>query len=126
VKKTAIARALSCNPATRLLQKTDTRILDDFDDLVLRGCNGDARAVGAIAMAVGPRLLREAIDELGFDFADDGGDVLQDFFVAMLEGRCRFVPAHERAGPWMNRVVRAIARAHRDGRERDWGIDDLS
>jgi hypothetical protein len=89
-----------------------TQVEDDFDDLVMCAARGDSRAVGAIAVALGPMLLEEARVVLG-EYADEDGDVLQEFLLVLLEGRTRFRPAHGRAVPWMCRTVRAIAQTWR-------------
>jgi hypothetical protein len=73
--------------------QTDAQHRDDFDDLVRRATHGDRLALGAIATALSSPLLEEAREVLGEDFAQEAGDVLQDFFVMLLEGRSRFVPA---------------------------------
>jgi len=98
---------------------------DEFDLLVERACGGDRRALGAIAIAVSKALLAAARDELG-DFGLAGGDVLQDFFVAVLEGRARFQPGKERARVWLERIVREMARQERASRERDCGVEPQS
>ena len=102
---------------------TDAQRLADFDDLVRRASQGDRRAIGAIAIAFSADLLKEARAVMG-DFAHEADDVLQDFFVSMLEGQSRFTPAQGRAIPWMCGIVRAMARKHRAHREREWGIED--
>jgi hypothetical protein len=48
-----------------------------FEDLVLRAAQGDRRALGAIAIAFGPKLLKEAELCLRGEFVAE--DVLQDF-----------------------------------------------
>jgi hypothetical protein len=101
-------------------RKTHAQILADFDELMLRAARGDAYAIGAIAIAFGPKLLQEARAELG-DFGHEAGDVLNDFFTSLLEGRSKFAPDKRRAMPWMVGVVRAMARKHRVERHRDWG-----
>jgi DNA-directed RNA polymerase specialized sigma24 family protein len=101
---------------------TDARIRHEFDDLVMRASQGDRRAIGAIAVAIGPKLLVEARKILG-EFDQEAEDVLQDFLVALLERRLRFEPAHGRAMPWMCRMVRAIAWRKSEERERDWGLE---
>jgi DNA-directed RNA polymerase specialized sigma24 family protein len=102
-------------------QRDDAQIQDEFDDLVTRACDGDRHALAAIAMAFSARLLKEARQELGH-FKQDAGDVLQDFFLAVMGGGACFDPQRERAGAWMKRYVREIARRHRAERERDWGV----
>jgi len=86
----------------------------EFDDLVMRAADGDRRAIGAIAVALGPMLLVEARAALG-RYADEDADVLQDFFLFLLERRLPFRLAHGYAVPWMCRTIRAIAqtRKHR-------------
>jgi DNA-directed RNA polymerase specialized sigma24 family protein len=101
--------------------QNDARRLDDFDDLVALATQGDRRAIGAIAIAMSPTLLEEARGLMG-EFEDEAGDVLQDFFVWMLEGRTRFTPARGRALPWMCGIIRAMARRRRAQCEKRWGI----
>jgi hypothetical protein len=84
--------------------QTDAQRLDDFDALVALATQGDRRAIGAIAIAMSPMLLDEARGLLG-DFEHEAGDVLQDFFVWMLEGKTRFTPARGRALPWMCGII---------------------
>lgn len=103
--------------------QTDAQLQDDFDDLAMRATHSDRRGLGAIAIALGPTFLEEARAVMG-DFAQEAGDVLQDFFLALLEGRSRFTPAHGRAVPWMCGIVRATARKHRAECEKRWGVDD--
>jgi DNA-directed RNA polymerase specialized sigma24 family protein len=94
---------------------TDAQHQADFEDLVLRASQGDRRAIGAIAIAFGPRLLEEAKACLeGYEHEAD--DVLQDFFLSLLERRSRFAPARGRAIPWMCEAVQALARE----RNPDW------
>jgi len=98
------------------------QIQDEFDDLVTRACDGDRHALAAIAIAFSARLLKEARQELGH-FKQDAGDVLADFYLAVMEGEALFDPAKERAGVWMRRIVRELARRYRAARARDWGIE---
>jgi DNA-directed RNA polymerase specialized sigma24 family protein len=109
--------SLSLTP-TRL---TGAQLEDAFDDLVERAFGGDRRALGAIAIATSKPLLDAARAELG-DFRHEREDVLQDFFVAALEGRLRFVRGEERASIALLRIIREMARARRADRERDFGI----
>jgi DNA-directed RNA polymerase specialized sigma24 family protein len=103
--------------------RTDAQCQDEFDDLVVHASQGDHRAVGAIAIALGPMLLEEARTVLG-EFEQEAEDVLDDFLLSLLERRAPFTPAHGRATPWLCRIVRAIAQQRRRERARDWGIDD--
>ena len=103
--------------------QTDEQRRADFDDLVRRAAGGDRCAVAAIAIAIGPTLLEQARACLG-EFDQDAGEVLQDFFLCLIERRLLFTPAHGRATPWMCGVVQAIAQQRRRERERDWAMDD--
>ena len=58
---------------------------DDLDDLLRRASDGDRRALGAIAIALGPALLREARDALG-QLGARGDDVFCDFFNGVAAG----------------------------------------
>jgi hypothetical protein len=92
--------------------RTDTQDEDAFDDLVERAFTGDRRALGAVAIATGATLLDVARFELG-DLEHRAGNVLQEFFVAAVEGRLRFVPGTERADAALVRIVREMAAKHR-------------
>ena len=46
----------------------------------------DGRAIGAIAIALGPTLLNEARTVLG-ELDDEADDVLRDFFLFLVERR---------------------------------------
>jgi hypothetical protein len=91
--KTATLRntPLSCNSTPR----TDAPLQDNLEALARRASHGDRRAIGAIAIALGPWLLLEARALLG-DFEQEAGDVLQDFFLCLVQRRSRF---HARARP---------------------------
>ncbi len=102
--------------------QTNEQRQDAFDDLARLATEGDRRAIGAIAMAISPTLLEEARAGLG-EFEQEAGDVLNDFFVSLIERRMRFVPAHGRAMPWMCGVVQAIAQQRKREREREWDSD---
>jgi DNA-directed RNA polymerase specialized sigma24 family protein len=106
----------------------DTQLQDDFDDLVRRASDGDRRAVGAIAIALGPSLLAEARTALK-ELDEDAADVLQDFFLFLLERRSPFNRASGPALHWMHRMVRTIAQqrrreARREARHADEQDDD--
>ena len=103
-------------------QNADAQVQAEFADLVVRATQGDRRAVGAIAAAFGPVLLREARAVLG-PFKQDDEDVVQDFFLSLLDGRLRYVPPQGRAAEWMCGVVRAMAKTYRKEREREWDIE---
>ena len=83
---------------------------------------GDRRAIGAIAVAIGPTLLAAARTGLG-GFKQEADDVLQDFYVSLLERRWRFTPGHGHAMQWMCGVVTGIALLRRRELERSWGIN---
>ena len=104
--------------------QTDDQLQDELDDLVRRANEGDRRALGAIALATTAMLLDEARDALGENFEQEAGDVLQDFFLMLLEGSSRFLPAHGRAIEWMCGIVRSMARRHRVECETRWGVVD--
>jgi DNA-directed RNA polymerase specialized sigma24 family protein len=93
---------------------------DAFDDLVERAFTGDRRALGAIAVATSDTLLDVARYELD-DFEHEAEDVLQDFFVAALEGRLAFVRGQERASVALVRIIREMARQCLADRRRDLG-----
>jgi DNA-directed RNA polymerase specialized sigma24 family protein len=98
--------------------------LADLDDLVARAARGDSRAVGDIAIAFGPLLLREAKAALGRDYEQEADDVLQDFFLALLEGVPDLLPARGRAIEWMCGGIRALAQSYLPHSRRDWDSDD--
>ena len=82
-----------------------------------------AAPLSGVAIALGPTLLAEAAAVLGV-YEEESADVLQDFFLLLLEGRLRFSPADGPALPWMCRGVRQLAKLRREERERDWGKED--
>jgi hypothetical protein len=84
----------------------------EFDDLVRLACDGDRRALGAIAIALSGPLLREAQVALG-DRAREAGDLLCDFFNGIAEGRVRFARDDGHAVAWMRRVIREMAARRR-------------
>lgn len=96
---------------------------DEFDVLVMQAARGDACALGAIEVALGPMLLEEARVVLG-EYADEDESVLEEFLEFLGEGRSRFRPAHGRAVVWMCRAVRAISERRR--RENDWRWSDAA
>ena len=93
----------------------DTQQDEDFDDLVLRASEGDRRAVGAIAIALGVPLIEQARIALkGLD--GNAEDVVQDFLLFLLEAKGPFNRANGPAMQWMFRMVRTIAQQRR----REW------
>ena len=111
--------ALAHRPAHTL---TDAELLDELDDLVAAAAAGDSRAIGAIAIAFGPLLLKDVHQELGDLFQQDAGDVLQDFFLALTEGKLIFPSIRGGGLPWMKREVRSLAREHLRQRGPDWDL----
>ncbi len=120
--KTSMARKMTKFAVHHANEQNDDQHLEAFDELVQKASEGDSRAVGAIAVAIGPTLLEEARVALG-DFEQEAEDVLDDFFLCLLDRRMRFTPAHGRAMPWMCGIVQAIAQQRRREFERDWGLD---
>ena len=102
------------NAAQKLLfTATDDELLEELDTLVAHAAEGDRQAVGAIAIAFGPMLLDEAREALGPVHAQDGGDIVQDLAVKLLEGALLFPRIRGAAIPWLNRMVRVLAQEHR-------------
>ena len=101
----------------RAANDNDKSCQEDFDDLVLRASEGDRRAVGAIATALGKSLLEEARSVLK-ELDDEAGDVVQDFLLFLLEARAPFNRARGPAMKWMYRMVRTIAQQRRRERRR--------
>jgi DNA-directed RNA polymerase specialized sigma24 family protein len=117
------ARKSNAQSSRHSHSQTDTQLQDDFDALVTRANQGDTRALGAIAIACRPDLLREAGAVMG-DFAREAEDIVQDLLLELLEGRSRFTPAQGRAIHWMCGIVRAMARKRRAERLREWGVEE--
>jgi len=101
----------------------DIETVIKLDTLLKQALRGDRCAVGAIAIAFGSILLEQAEAALGPDYAHEASDVLQDFFVCLVEGDVRIHPARGRAISWMCGVIRAIARKYRGDRDWEWDID---
>jgi DNA-directed RNA polymerase specialized sigma24 family protein len=118
--KTA-SRSPNGRPAYDL--RFDSKHQADFDLLVQRASRGDGKAIGAIAVAFTPSFFEAAEAELG-KFRNEAEDVVQDFFLFLLEGRWPYVSRPGDAKPWLYRMLRTIARARRSDRERDWGLRD--
>jgi DNA-directed RNA polymerase specialized sigma24 family protein len=87
----------------------DDKLLEDFDDLVAQASRGDRHAIRAIALALGPSLLAEAKQALGPPHEIDAEDVVQEFYVLLLESRVPFIPGQGRAIQWMCSVIRVLA-----------------
>jgi hypothetical protein len=101
---------------------TDEQLLDELDQLVARAGAGDSRAVGSIAIAFGPALLHEVRAELGQDHTQDDADVLQTFFLELMDEKLRVPRIRGGALPWMRRTVRMFARRHLAARGPDWDL----
>ncbi len=101
---------------------SDQELLDELDVLVANAARGDRDAVGAIAIAFGPTLLKVAHEELGPVHAKEAGDVFQDLCLHLLEGDLLFPGIRGGGLPWLKRMVRALARAHLRGGGPDWDL----
>jgi DNA-directed RNA polymerase specialized sigma24 family protein len=96
---------------------SDAELLARFDDLVLLATRGDRHAIGAIALAFTGDLLAEANDVLHDEH--DAADVVQDFFLALLEGKTEgIVPLPGQARAFLLEIVRRMARRRRRERRR--------
>src|SRR5882672_9707837 len=84
---------------------------DEFNDLLMNACDGDSRAIGAIAMALGPALLEEARLVLG-DSTHEADSLLDEFLDSLATGHSRFTPAKGDPVAWMGRVFSRIAQEH--------------
>jgi DNA-directed RNA polymerase specialized sigma24 family protein len=83
-----------------------------LDDLVRRAARADRDAIGAIASALTRELRAEANAVLHNEH--DAADVVQDFFLALLQGEAeRFAPGPNRGKPFLVGLVRAMARKRR-------------
>jgi DNA-directed RNA polymerase specialized sigma24 family protein len=84
---------------------------EDLDALMELAASGDRKALGAIARRLRARLLREALAVLG-DEHEEAEDVVQDFFLSLLERERTFVRGKTPATAWARAIVRAMARHH--------------
>lgn len=116
IMKTTTPRSTFC-PTRSGNPPADEQLQDEFDELVMKASRGDRRAIGSIAVALGPMLLKEARGFLG-RYADEDEDVLQDLMVFLLEQRSPLRPEQGRAVVWLRRLVRAIAQTRREGNDR--------
>jgi DNA-directed RNA polymerase specialized sigma24 family protein len=89
---------------------TDEELLEQLDELVGKAVGGDLGAIGAIAIALGPDLLKVARRRLGKKRRHEAGDVLQEFFLAMTEGTMTFAGERGTGLAWMKRIIRASSR----------------
>ena len=95
----------------------------EFVILVTEATAGDARAVGAIGVALGPTLLEEARTVLD-EFEDEADEVLQEFLQSLVERRFHFDPWSGNAMPWMSGVIQGIAHHRRRDRQREEEAED--
>ena len=94
-----------------------------FSDLVHRAAEGDTRAIGVIAIGMGPALLACARSVV--QHREDAEDLLQDFYEILLTGRAaRFPPKPGRGLDWLEGLMRSMARVRREERATDWGLGD--
>src|SRR5258708_29265552 len=93
----------------------------DRDDLLESALRGSPLAAAEIAAAYGALLRLEAEAVLGGALAHEAEDVVQDFFVSLLEADQDLMPARGRALSWMRGVVRAMARRRKSDRWRRVG-----
>jgi hypothetical protein len=97
-------------------------LTDPLDACVRQAVRGSHRAIGNIAMTLGGVLHDEARAALGPRFEQGAGDVVQDFYLGLLERRFRFPRIRGCAVVWMKRVVRMLAAEvvrEREDREPD-------
>ncbi len=85
---------------------------EGIEGLVRRAAGGDVRAVGAVAIAYGPVLVEHARAELGRRHEDDAADVVQEFYLGLLDLRMRMPAIRRCAVAWMRRMVGHLAREH--------------
>jgi DNA-directed RNA polymerase specialized sigma24 family protein len=85
---------------------------DDLAEVLALATQGDRPAINLIARDFWETLVQEARAVLK-GCEHDAEDVVQDFFLAMLEGELLFVSGMTPARAWISRKVRAMARDHR-------------
>lgn len=90
---------------------TDVQLRDMLDDLVQKASLGDRRAIGALAVGLGPTLLKAAREALGPRRADEDEDLLQDLFVCLSHGKLPFVRGRDQGLPWLRRQLESLAHA---------------
>jgi DNA-directed RNA polymerase specialized sigma24 family protein len=90
---------------------SDGELLTQLDDLVISATRGDRQAIGAIALSFTRDLLAAANEVL--DNEHDAADVVQDLFLALLEGEIECLsPPRGRAMAFLLGVVQDRARRH--------------
>jgi hypothetical protein len=109
------------NTTTRYIQTAaDQELLDQMDELVGHAARGDQRAIGAIAVAFGSTLAREARKELSPLYELDAPDVVERFLWDLLQEKLSFPHIRGAAVAWMKRMVREGARRHLAKRGGGW------
>ncbi len=108
--KVPVVSAVWAGVGRYIATATDEELLEQLDELVAAAVGGDRRAIGAIAIAHGPALLKEARRALGKGRKHQAGYVLQRFFLAMTEGTMAFAGKPGTGLAWMKSRVRAGAR----------------
>ena len=83
----------------------------DLDALIRRAIDGDRDALDAVARELHPRLVHEARRHLG-DLDHEADDVVQDLFVAILEGRVRAPRGRGEGVAHLLRLATVFARKH--------------
>ncbi len=90
-------------------QRIPRATLDELDEAIAKASRGDRHAIACIAIAFGRALWKAALDATHRD-RSRASDVLQSFYLSLLEGGRPFDPAFDgRAIPWMDRRIQAIA-----------------
>ena len=85
---------------------------EDLAEFLALATQGDRPAIDLIARDLWETLVQEARAVLKGCEAD-AEDVVQDFFLTMLEGELLFVSGMTPARSWVSRKVGAMAREHR-------------
>jgi DNA-directed RNA polymerase specialized sigma24 family protein len=84
---------------------------DMLDALVFKASLGDRRAIGAVAIGLGPTLLKQAREALGPRRADEHEDLLQDLFVCLSHGKLPFVRGRDHGLEWLRSQLESLAHA---------------
>ncbi len=87
--------------------------LDELDEAIAAASRGNNRAIAWLALAFGSSLWAEALQATRDDRCR-ATDVLQSFYLSLLESTRPFDPAFDgRALPWICRRIHAMAAAQR-------------
>jgi DNA-directed RNA polymerase specialized sigma24 family protein len=87
----------------------DEPIADAIDACLRKAVHGDREAIGRIATALGGFLYDEARATLGPRYEDSASDVVQNFYLGLLEERFTFPAIRGSAALWMKRILRMLA-----------------